>query len=415
MTQGPFGTFEAFRGTELSEHLHKVRQKWQNELLTQPDAYLLNVNEEEYCLYLLTKHQLQAPALDFTAITISSDERPVPAEHFPSNYNVRKGRSHPRTVVIYHLPYTGDFQYFRMKPSQWMTQSPFIKEGKGTLDFELVSFDDQNTEELQREAQGALQSLRLQLGFLIEELDGFNLRMADEIRRLFKDRKERLLKRSNLLESLGVPLKASTNVPTTFVVPTPELRKKIPIQPVANETDFQPEFTLEPAGYQAILKILYDVGKVMERLPDTYSTKGEEALRDHLLMFLTPWFEGTVTGETFNRKGKTDILLRHQNSNLFVAECKFWKGRKAYLQTLDQLLGYLTWRDSKAAVVVFADTKDITTPLQGIREATPEHPQFLKFQGQVTDSWFEYRFHLPNDPHITVHLAVLVVHVPGTT
>jgi hypothetical protein len=80
----------------------------------------------------------------------------------------------------------------------------------------------------------------------------------------------------------------------------------------------------------------------------------EEHLRDHILMVLDPNFEyGSATGETFNKKGKTDILLRHDSSVAFVAECKFWGGEKVFHKTIDQLLNYLTWRDSKTAVIIF--------------------------------------------------------------
>jgi hypothetical protein len=60
-------------------------------------------------------------------------------------------------------------------------------------------------------------------------------------------------------------------------------------------------------------------------------------------------FKGQATGETFNFQGKTDILIRVEGKNVFIAECKFWKGEKALLATLDQLLSYLSWRDTKAA------------------------------------------------------------------
>jgi hypothetical protein len=70
-------------------------------------------------------------------------------------------------------------------------------------------------------------------------------------------------------------------------------------------------------------------------------------------------FEGQATGETFNFQGKTDILIRAQGKNIFIAECKFWKGEKVFLETIDQLLSYLSWRDSKAA---------ITSPTPRVRE-----------------------------------------------
>jgi hypothetical protein len=64
-------------------------------------------------------------------------------------------------------------------------------------------------------------------------------------------------------------------------------------------------------------------------------------------------FKGQATGETFNFQGKTDILIRVDEKNVFIAECKFWKGEKVFIGTIDQLLSYLSWRDTKAAVIVF--------------------------------------------------------------
>jgi hypothetical protein len=43
-------------------------------------------------------------------------------------------------------------------------------------------------------------------------------------------------------------------------------------------------------------------------------------------------------GETFNFEGKTDILIRVEALNVFIAECKLWKGEKQFLATIDQLL-----------------------------------------------------------------------------
>ncbi len=106
---------------------------------------------------------------------------------------------------------------------------------------------------------------------------------------------------------------------------------------------------LDETIYQEILKTIHETGKVFERLPSTYAGKDEESLRDHLILQLEPRFEYSSTGETFNKSGKTDILIRHQKSNIFVAECKFWGGAKKHFETIDQILSYLTWRDSKTA------------------------------------------------------------------
>jgi len=178
------------------------------------------------------------------------------------------------------------------------------------------------------------------------------------------------------------------------------------------EKGFKPVPILNDVIYQDILKLINDVGKEFERLPSTYSDKDEETLRDHILLMLEPNFEGAATGETFNQSGKTDILLRHDGSNIFVAECKFWGGEKAYLSTIDQLLGYLTWRDSKTAVILFVRNKDFSSVLTTIDEVTPKHNNYLKKLEQSDETWTNWLLHIPGDRNRAVYIAVMAYHIP---
>ncbi|MBC7894618.1 MAG: hypothetical protein H7066_04345, partial [Cytophagaceae bacterium] len=72
------------------------------------------------------------------------------------------------------------------------------------------------------------------------------------------------------------------------------------------------------------------------------------AIRDHFLVQLNGQYQGGATGETFNYEGKTDILIRDGDRNVFIAECKIWKGETELLKAVDQILAYLHWRDTKA-------------------------------------------------------------------
>jgi hypothetical protein len=54
----------------------------------------------------------------------------------------------------------------------------------------------------------------------------------------------------------------------------------------------------------------------------------------------------------FNAAGKTDILIRAEDRSVFIAECKIWKGPATIRDALGQLLSYLSWRDTKAALLV---------------------------------------------------------------
>ena len=132
----------------------------------------------------------------------------------------------------------------------------------------------------------------------------------------------------------------------------------------------------------------------------------EEALRDIVLVPLNSHF-GTATGEAFNFSGKTDVLIRQQGGNLFVAEFKIWAGEKHFIDTIDQLLRYLTWRDTKAAIVVFNRNVGFSSVVAKIRAATLTHSAYVSGPIRLDETSDRYRFALPNDPEREVTIAIL--------
>jgi hypothetical protein len=231
--------------------------------------------------------------------------------------------------------------------------------------------------------------------------------LENTIRQAVQARKAEYLKQANLIASLGVPFKKAEAVPATFSIPT---AKKPPIiKPSAPNSAYSPEPALDPSVYREILRLCYDTGGEMERHPSIYRDKDEETLRDHFILVLSPHFQ-SVTGETFNRGGKTDILIRHDGANVFVAECKFWSGIKGFYNTIDQVLGYLTWRDSKGAILCFIRNKELNPILKQIETETVNHPCFVKYQGRAMEGWFDFEFHLTDDHTRGVRLAVLCSH-----
>ena len=235
------------------------------------------------------------------------------------------------------------------------------------------------------------------------------IRIEGEIDKRTK-RKAELQSQIAVAGSLGVPIRKSDHIPGTFRIP--EVRRKVIPKPTVPEGVGKPEPAIGDDIYQEILKVIHDTGKVFERLPSTYADKDEEALRDQLILILEPHFEISTTGETFNKSGKTDILMRYETSNVFVAECLWWDGPKKYLEKIDQLLSYLTWRDSKTAVVCFVGRKDFSNVLGQINEITQQHPCHCEPTGVNEETWHNYAFHLPGDPGRKIKLATLTFHLP---
>lgn len=404
--------FNIFNERELSEYLSSKKSQLRKEVRSEAENKILNAGEAEYIKYLVSKYSVNNLEIHFDDKYVSSHEKEIPADCFPRSFDVRQGKKYKKNLIRYHLPFSGDQELLRCAPSRRLMWTLKVVIEDGTVCFDVVDFYGE-ADKIKRKANSNIDSIKRQLSNVREQVGKYNSSLRQIADQIFKGRKEQLLKKSDLLGELGVPIKEKRGVPRTFSVPAPDVEKRIRVKkPDVNEAGFQPEPALDSETYRSILQVVHEVGSQFERMPATYAGKGEEALRDHFLLFLEPNFEGSATGETFNKSGKTDILLRYEGENVFIAECKFWKGEKSFRSTISQLLGYLTWRDSKSAIVVFVQNKDFSSVLEKIPDAAAKHPNFIDQSGRTDENWFDFFFHLEGDPNREVKTAVMLYHIP---
>jgi hypothetical protein len=377
---------------------------------------ILNYSETEYIEYLEDKYKLNAPEIHFDEACVESHEDDIPAEYFAEYRNPRAHRldNYRKEVIQYNIPCTGNVNLLSYCPASKITSSGCNFDVKGdSITVQLINFSNDPTE-IKRQYETEVRNIHSNYDTLVKDIEVFNLTLKGRIQIEFRKVKQKYLDKNNLLASLGVPLKKKDNVPTTFSIPKPKLREKIVIKPVVYEKSFKPEPSLDDNNYEKILRLINDVGKNFERMPSIYKGKGEEDLRDFILMTLDPNFEsGSATGETFNKEGKTDIMLCHNSSVAFIAECKFWSGEKNYLSTINQLLSYLTWRNTKASIIVFVTEKNFTDILEKVKNGTNKHSNYLGFVNKTDENWFNYRFHINGDKNREVKLAVQLFHLPN--
>lgn len=173
-----------------------------------------------------------------------------------------------------------------------------------------------------------------------------------------------------------------------------------------------PEWTLQEDIYQEILGIIHSITQLMERSPSAFVRMKEEDLRVHYLVQLNGRFQGAATGETFNMSGKTDVLLRVEDRNIFIGEFKFWEGEQVFLEAIDQVLSYLSWRDTKAAIVLLNRNKNFGDVLDKAKAAALKHPHYKRGPNIEGETKFRYVFGNPTDHNREVILTVLAFDVP---
>jgi hypothetical protein len=404
-----FHAFSEFDGYGM---LEKQRFALDSAIKNQNDDYILNVNKDEYIAHLVSEYSIPPLVIHKDELIVSTHEEMIPAEMHPHSYFVDPGRSYSKDVIVFHLPFSGQPELLKVRASTYSLSAPLITVENGSINFRIINFN-LDAERIKQESNQIIQSIESQNSYLTKDLESFNASIAQHASQVFDARKNQLLNKNNLIASLGVPVRKTAGTSSTFAVPakrTMAIASKP--KPEVTEKGYTPEPTLDAIIYNQILKIIHDVGKQFERLPSTYAGKEEEHLRDHMLLILEPNFEGAATGETFNKSGKTDILLRHEGSNVFIAELKFWHGEKGFLETISQLLGYLTWRDSKAAVVMFVRNKEFMPVLHTVKECISKHENYLGFVQEQEEGWYHYRFHINSDANREVKLSVMLFHIP---
>ena len=171
--------------------------------------------------------------------------------------------------------------------------------------------------------------------------------------------------------------------------------------------------TLSDETYFTILDYIILLGKNLESYKDLNEKFNEERYRDYFLPFLnavSPHY--SAKGEVFNRKGKTDILVcDNAGNNIFIAECKLWKGQAYLLNGIDQLLNnYVSWRDEKTAIIVFnRDVRQFSELLITATAAMEYHPLCKQAIGKRAETSWSYLFRHPNDENRTVRLELVLL------
>ncbi len=316
------------------------------------------------------------------------------------------------------IAFDGDSKLFYCYPSR--STSVYIDNDKNLIIHSnnhigaTIILEDLETSKYNSEVDKLKSELSTNIPLLNIEIAPWNDSLENFIKVSIEKRKGLVSKKIDFMESIGLKINPKSN---EFITPTSITKKTIPIPVSEISKNVKREIIpiLQENVYNDIKEVLYNVGKAIERKPSIYIGKHEEDLRDIFLLFLETRYESTSgLGEAFNKKGRTDILLKYSkdNTNIFVAECKFWKGQKSFLEAIGQLLGYLTHRDSKTALMIFINQKEATSVKETLKQEIPKHPNFKKFVKETYDTSLSYEFSLPEDSLKIIKIEIMLYHFP---
>lgn len=401
-----------FSQYDLRETLERREIKMYGEIDRIDGNRLLNTTVDDLCDYFEQEYKIGPLKLHEDKITVDQYEAQIDVSEDP--HRAIFDRSKPfyitATAVTFFIPFEGDQELFKCRPSSYTLNPPraFINHNEIVLTYKRT---DHNADAVKSVFERDLSEISSWVECINNDISPFNTSIRQKAKQKIEARREKLLKDQGLVASLGFPLKRHADAPKTFVVPT--VRKKIPMPtPSQSTVPFVPEPTLDMQEYENILSVITNMVVVMERSPHAFRGMKEEDLRQHFLVQLNGQYEGQATGETFNFEGKTDILIRVNGKNIFIAECKFWRSPKSLMDAIDQLLNYVSWKDTKTAILIFNREKQFSEVLSKIPEIIKKHPNFKRELPCKSETGFKVILHHRDDTNRELILTVLAFEVP---
>ena len=402
-----------FHAYNLRQTIENQGQKLDEEINSLKESEILNTSQEDMVKYLTEKWRINP--LEINESEIQMDYGDAQIDVSGDTRRVFFDRSGPfyitGTQVKFYVPFTGDSVLFKCQPSTYSLNPPRATVRENEIVFTYEKTNEQ-TALIKADFEQELNQTQVHAKRVNADVMKFNETLTGNVVQRLQSRREKLLQDRNLVDSIGFPLRRTNQPPPTFI--TPDVKRRItPHKPRASSVSFRPEPALGMDDYEHILSVLSSMVAVMERSPRAFKNMSEEDLRTHFLVQLNGHYEGQATGETFNYEGKTDILIRAEDRNIFIAECKFWTGPTGLTKALDQMLGYTAWRDTKAALLVFNRDRKMSTVVDGVAKTVRDHSNCKREQSRNSETEFRYAFRHRDDANRELAVAVLVFDIPA--
>lgn len=318
----------------------------------------------------------------------------------------RRGNKITRTMhrLKLKVPYTGERRLLMKQPRRYNHAPPSYDELTDTHIVHYVDYrvegreSDKIKESIDSDISKWQDKLEEWVDWLNTDIRKMQEKFENLIRSQIEDQRENVSAKNEALSNLGI---STGSVDEGFV--EPEKKKDLQLPDLNGGTEERKR--IRDKTFVDVLDIIDSMRVNVERSKDRVRELDEESLRDIFLGAIDSHY-GSATAESFNRGGKTDILLRHQSVNLFVAECKFWQGKSHFQDAVNQLLGNVAPDDGHAALLVFSDREDVVQVRNRVEETIESHGRFQASLSRIQDHDV-YRFTGSSGTEVKVGIKVV--------
>ncbi|WIV52920.1 hypothetical protein [Amycolatopsis nalaikhensis] len=369
---------------------------------------------EQVAEEIIDRYLVPEPRLDLGAMTGEVGDQQVDISGDPMRVVSNRSRPFhvPGSRIMFKVPYTGPTDVLYMQASTYSFAPPHASVTDGYISVSR----DVPADVLERDRNSIIAALKAEITKIDTHLDygrsdiaAANEQLRAGVARAAQARRAKVLADRDTEAILGVPLHRDQEAVKTYRVQPVSRRQVKPTRQARPHQPFAPEPAVTAEDFAYIIGDIVATTRMFERLAVTYADQREERLRDQILTALHSIY-GAATGETFSKRGRTDIYLPWDGGAVFLAECKWWSGPKNFAEhDLPQLLDrYITWRDTHAAMVLFIRNKNATAVIADAENIVRAHHRYLRDAAPLNCTPV-FVLHKDGDPDREITLALVTV------
>lgn len=401
----------------ISDLYRGNREKIENEIQSEQDRVILETDTEDLVEHFATRCSLTPITIDEgrqQEATYRKRMQSVPAHQRDEMYRYMGDKDFEYESIHVAIPliHNEDMQIFAQCGTSTSSLSWSIEDYRLTPDAITFEFDikgyqfdyKQDPQYVTNTMEQWKRRISEWIGWVNGDIAKENADLRRELTTFINQRKAKLeqdkkfIADLNVKSSIPIKMKDDPTAKKIILNPTPLVKK------IAPKPSVPPEYELDQQMVLDIIAFVDNQGRQFEKTPKDFADSDEMKLRNILLINLNAIFSGKATGETFSNKGKTDIYLNIDQGNILVFECKIWAGQALYHATIDQLIGYLTWRNNFGVMVTFVKKKSFVKILEDVPAAITSHPTYVNGFKKINETHFVSHNHLAQDDHKNVEL-----------
>jgi len=383
----------------ISDYYRKLAEDIRGEILRESEEQIIGSNIEELSKYYFDKYALLVIEIDETQEANWSQEnyvKTIPAHQREEGYREEGDKDWLCERVTVEIP---------IKPNEKMSIISQLESSTFSFSFTGDEFDwgqnrvsfvvetkgyvfnyDEN--KIVQEVNSGIDRVKQIIGWKNNDINKENQSLLSHIKKLIEDKKREIevnkQKISLLTKKINIPLKKKESLLGQRV----NIEQRPIVKRIKPSPQLPEEYVLDEDKVNDIIEIIDNQADAFEKTPATFKNLGEEDLRNLICANLNSIFAGNATAETFSKKGKTDIYLNIKKGNILIFECKFWAGKQSYLAAINQLRGYLTWRQNYGVMINFVKIKNFTQVLNQIQSIVEESDSYARGFNKIRDTRF---------------------------